>query len=39
MAAVFVDFLKNKCNFLHKNKLDTALPSDSLIASGNDTNL
>ena len=23
MAAVFVDFPKNKCNVLHKNKLDT----------------
>jgi len=22
VAAVFVDFPKNKCNFLHKNKLD-----------------
>jgi len=22
MAAVFVDFHNNKCNFLHKNKLD-----------------
>jgi len=22
MAAVFLDFRKNKCNFLHKNKLD-----------------
>ena len=24
VAAVFVDFPKNKCNFLHKNKLDIA---------------
>ena len=24
MAAVFVDFPKNKCNFLHKNKVDIA---------------
>jgi len=23
VAAVSVDFPKNKCNFLHKNKLDT----------------
>ena len=22
MAAVFVDFTKNKCNSMHKNKLD-----------------
>jgi len=31
VAAVFVDFTKNKCNFLHKKT--TALPSVSLIAS------
>jgi len=33
VAAVFVDFPKNKCDFMHKNKLDTSLPYVSLIAS------
>jgi len=28
-AAVFVDFPKNKCNFLHKNKLNIVLQSNS----------
>ena len=40
MAAVIVDFPKNKCNFLHKALYSTKLPSvyivGSLIASGND---
>ena len=42
MAADLVDFPKNKCNFLHKNKLDTIQRYNlshtvgSLIASGSD---